>query len=387
MNVAFLPVYANPYQRLLAEGLGRAGVAVAMLPGLPSAAWLRANRATTDVLHFHWLYGLYMAQWRTPWQAAAFLRRFRLARALGYRIVWTAHNILPHRVAGLGPLHRAVRRLMMAEADAVIVHCEAGRRALLARFPRRGPTVVIPIGSYGGLYPGAADRATARARLGLGGAAFVTLTLGNIAAYKGLERFAAVFRATAGGDDVALIAGRDRDAAVVRRLRRAAAADGRIRLHVGYVPDDTVQLYLAAADVLVAPFERILTSSSVVVGLSYGLPVVAPDLGCMAEQIGAAGIVYPVGEWHADDADAADFRGQNPFSYRRPSAKSASSAGYSSTSGSLSDAGLAWALAEMRRADRAAMSAAARAIVAGLSWDDIGRRTAAVYRAAVDGAT
>ena len=53
MNVAFLPVYANPYQRLLAEGLARQGVAVTMLPGLPSAAWLRANRATTDLLHFH----------------------------------------------------------------------------------------------------------------------------------------------------------------------------------------------------------------------------------------------------------------------------------------------------------------------------------------------
>jgi glycosyltransferase involved in cell wall biosynthesis len=343
MRVAFLPVYANPYQRLLAGGLARAGVAVTLLPGLPSAAWLRANRATTDVLHFHWLYGLYMAHWRTPGQAAAFLRRFRLARRLGYRIVWTAHNVMPHRAAGLGPLHRHVRRLMMAEADAVITHCAAGRSELLAQFPRRGPTEVIPIGSYANLYPGTADRATARARLGLDGAAFVSLTLGNIAAYKGLERFAAVFSATAAADDVALIAGRDRDAGVVRRLRRAAAADGRIRLHAGYVPDDEVQLYLAAADALVAPFERILTSSSVVVGLSYGLPVVAPALGCMAEQIGAAGIVYPAG-----------------------------------------DAGLARALADIKRADRARMSAAARAIAAELDWDDIGRRTAAVYRVAVE---
>ena len=344
VKVAFLPVYANPYQRLLAGGLAQAGVEVTLLPGLPSAAWLRANRDTIDVLHFHWLYGLYMAQWRTPAQVVAFRQRFRLARALGYRVVWTAHNIMPHRAAGLRPLHAHIRRLVMAEADAVIVHCQAGRRELLARFPRTRPTAVIPIGSYAGLYPGAADRATARARLGLSGAAFVTLTLGNIAAYKGLERFAAVFNATAAPDDVALIAGRDRDAGVVRRLRRAAAADPRLRLHAGYVPDDEVQLYLAAADALVAPFERILTSSSVVVGLSYGLPVVAPDMGCMAEQIGAAGVVYPPG-----------------------------------------DEGLARALAEMKRADRAAMSDAARVMAAGLDWDDIGRRTAEVYRAALDG--
>jgi glycosyltransferase involved in cell wall biosynthesis len=343
MNVAFLPVYANPYQRLLADGLARQGIAVTMLPGLPSAAWLRANRATTDLLHFHWLYGLTMARWRTPLQMAAFLRRLSLARALGYGIVWTAHNVLPHRDA-LRPLHVLIRRRMMAEADAVIVHCQAGRRELLARFPRTGPTAVIPIGSYAGLYPGTADRPTARARLGLGDATFVYLALGNIAAYKGLERFANVFSATAAPGDVALIAGRDRDAGVARRLRRAAA-DGRIRLRVGYVPDDEVQPYLAAADALVAPFERILTSSSVVVALSYGLPVVAPDLGCMLELIGDAGLVYPAGDPN----------------------------------------GLARALGDIKRADRERMSAAALAIAASLNWDDIGRQTAEVYRAAVGG--
>ncbi len=346
MKVAFLPVYANPYQRLLAGGLARQGVEVTMLPGLPSAGWLRANRATTDLLHFHWLYGLYMAHWRTPRQVAAFLHRLRLARDLDYRVVWTAHNVLPHRDA-LRPLHVLIRRRMMAEADAVIVHCQAGRRELLARFPRNGPTAVIPIGNYAGLYPGTADRPAARARLGLDGNAFVTLALGNIAAYKGLEHFPAVFRATAAPGDVALIAGRDRDAGVVRRLRRAAAADGRIRLHVGYVPDDEVQLYLAAADALVAPFERILTSSSVMVALSYGLPVVAPDLGCMPELIGAAGLVYPSG-----DPD-----------------------------------GLARALAGIKRADRGQMSAAALTIADRLNWDDIGQQTAEVYRAALGGAT
>ena len=116
----------------------------------------------------------------------AFLRRLALARDLGYAVVWTAHNVLPHRDA-LRPLHVLIRRRMMTQADAVIVHCQAGRRELLARFPRNGPTAVIPIGSYAGLYPGTADRPTARARLGLDSAAFVHLALGNIAAYKGLE--------------------------------------------------------------------------------------------------------------------------------------------------------------------------------------------------------
>jgi len=341
MRVAFLPVYANPYQRLLADGLALHGVAVEMLPGLPSAGWLRQSRGHIDVLHFHWLYGLYMDRLRTPWQVQAFRARFRLAQHLGYRIVWTAHNIMPHRAVGLRPLHARIRRLMMAEADAVIVHCEAGRRELLARLPRSRPTHVIPIGSYAGVYPMAVSRAQARARLGIDEAAFVYLALGNIAAYKGLGRFAAVFHETAGPDDVALIAGRNRDARLVARLRRTAATDGRLRVNARYLPDDELQYLLRAADVMVAPFTRILTSSSVIVGLSYGLPVIAPDLGCLPELLaGGAGLVY---------------RHEDPK-------------------------GLARALAAAKVVDLPAMSCAAQARADALDWDDIAGQTAEVYR-------
>lgn len=341
MRVAFLPVYANPYQRLLADGLALHGVTVEMLPGLPSAAWLRQSRDQIDVLHFHWLYGLYMNRLRTPWQARAFVTRFRLAQQLGYRIVWTAHNVMPHRDAALRPLHAYIRRLMMAEADAVIVHCEVGRRELLARLPRARPTHVVPIGSYAGVYPITVNRSQARARLGIDAAAFVYLALGNIAAYKGLERFAAVFHAAAGPDDIALIAGRDRDTRLVARLRRAAAADDRLQLHARFVPDDEMQYMLRAADVMVAPFTRILTSSSVMVGLSYGLPVIAPDLGCLPELLGSgAGLLYR----HDDPA------------------------------------GLARALAAAKVADLPLMSRVAQARADELAWADIAGQTAAVYR-------
>lgn len=341
MNVAFLPVYPNPYQRLLAEALARhEATTVTMLTSLPSAAWLRAHRPGVDILHFHWLYGLYMAGWHTPAQVPAFLRRFRLARALGYGIVWTAHNVLPHRAAGLRPLHVAVRRLMMASADAVIVHCEAGRRELAAHFPRTGPVAVIPHGSYAGVYP-TLDRATARQQLALPPDSFVYLSLGNIAAYKGLERYVAIFRATAGADDIAIIAGRNRDAAGVRRLERIAAADPRLRLSVGFVPNEQMGRTLAAADVLVAPFKRILTSGSVITALSASLPVIAPDLGCMPELIDGAGLVYPAG---------------------RPDT-------------------LAEALAAIKTADRRPMRARGAAIAAGLGWDNIAQQTAAVYQA------
>lgn len=340
MNVAFLPTYPNPYQHLLAGALARQGVVVEMLPRLPSVAWLRSRRAEVDILHFHWLHGLYMEGWRTPATGVAFLRRFRLARELGYGVVWTAHNALPHRAVGLHPLHVAIRRLMMAEAGAVIVHCVAAREELTTRFPRSLPVAVIPPGHYGGLYP-RIDRQTARAALGIAPTRFAYLSLGNIAVYKGLERFATTFAAAGSLDDVALIAGRNRDAAVVRKLQRAAARDARIHLAVGFVPDEQMGTYLAAADAMVAPFERILTSSTVITGLSHGLPIITPDLGCMPELVGDAGLVYG-----ADDPDA-----------------------------------LRRALISIKSADLGRMSASALARSAAMSWDDAARETVAVYRA------
>lgn len=340
MNVAFLPVYPNPYQRLLRSGLEKAGVTVTFLDGLPNPIWLRENRNVVSTLHYHWLYGLYMDRYRTPLQVARFVSRLRLARRLGYRVIWTAHNILPHR-APFPPLHRAIRRLMMATADAVIAHCEQGRRELLARFPRTGPVAVVPIGHYGGIYPVTMTRAEARSELGVGASEFVYLALGNIAAYKGLESLATAFGRVGGQDDVAIIAGRNRDAGVVKRLSAAAARDPRIRLHPAFVPDERMQVYLLAADVMVAPFEHVLTSSSVMVGLSYGLPVIAPDRGCLPELVtDEAGLIYQANE----------------------------------------PEGLERALREIKRRDRQVMSHAARRVAHGYDWDAIGRKTAAVYQ-------
>ena len=344
LKVAFLPVYANPYQRLLAEALGGEGVTVEFLNDLPSSGWLRANAGDVAILHYHWLYGLYMARAATPLQVWRFVARLQLAGRLGYRIVWTAHNVLPHR-APFPPLHVAMRRLMMRRAGAVITHCEAGRRELLTRFPRRDPVEVIPLGHYRDVYPLIPLPAAARRRLNLPSSSYIYLALGNIAAYKGLDRLVETFSRIATAEDMLIIAGRNRDSGLVARLNQAAAGDARIRVHAEEIAEEDMAAYLAAADVVTAPFEAILTSSSVMTALSLGRPVIVPALGCLPELVTPeAGIVYAPA-----DPDA-----------------------------------LGRAMGAIKGRDQAAMSAAARRITDGLGWDDIARRTAEVYRSCVE---
>lgn len=343
LTVAFLPVYHNPYQHLLSAELEKLGVDVEHLDGMPPAAWLLRNRGRVQVLHLHWLYGLYMQRLLTPARALAFLARFELARRLGYRYVWTVHNILPHRQP-FPPLHRHVRRLVMRRASAVIAHCEYGRREILRLFPTDVPVHVVPHGNYAGIHPQSGTRDEARAALGIAPGSFVYALLGNLSPYKGVESFVTAFQAGAAPDDVALIAGRNRAPALVERLESMAAADPRLRVRAGFVPDDEMGRYLQATDVAVFCFREVLTSGSVILAMTYGLPVIAPERGCLPELVTpAAGLLYD-----PDDAAA-----------------------------------LGRALGHIKTLDTARMGAEARRIAAGLRWDDVARRTAAIYQEVV----
>ena len=340
LTVALLPVYRNPYQHLLTAALTRHDVQVLHLKTMPSAAWLRREQGRVQVLHLHWLYGLYMNRYRTPLTWPRFLAHFALARRLGYRIVWTAHNILPHRMP-FPPIHLIARRLVMAQADAVIAHCEYGREELLRRFPRRGPVYVIPHGNYDGVHPVSVTRTAARAVLHIEPNRFVYLMLGNIAPYKGIERFVETFQAQAGPEEMALIAGRNRFPPLVQRLERMASADPRLQVFPRFITDDDMQHFLRAADVAIFCFENILTSGSVILAMTYGLPVIAPAMGCLPELVTPeAGILYDPADPHA----------------------------------------LGEALRRIKGMDTARMGEAAHKIAAALRWDDIARRTAGVYR-------
>ena len=340
LAVAFLPVYRNPYQHLLTPELEALGVHVEHLASMPSAAWLLRNRGRIQLLHLHWLYGLYRLHLLTPVRLLAFALRWKLAQRLGYRAVWTVHNIMPHRQP-FPPMHRFVRRLVMRHATAVITHCEYGRREILRRFPSGVPVHVVPHGNYAGVHTVALTRAEARAFLGIAPGSFVYVLLGNISPYKGIESFIESFQASGGPDDVALIAGRNRAPALVERLRILAAADSRLRVHAGFIGDDEMQLYLRASDVAVFCFIEVLTSGSVILAMTSGLPVIAPGRGCLPELVAPeAGLLY-------DPEDPA---------------------------------ALGQALQRIKELDVAKMGDEAQQITDALTWKGIAEQTLAIYQ-------
>ncbi|UUY05548.1 glycosyltransferase family 4 protein [Svornostia abyssi] len=195
-----------------------------------------------------------------------------LWRAAGAAIVHTPHNTFD-RVGGMRVRFKEwVERL----ADVVIVHAQADLPNLLPSVRERA--VVIPHGEYGGLARtgGEADRAAARAELGVAGDAVVALLFGQLREDKGVD---VLLQAAAEVPEVVVVlAGEDKGALdATAALRADPRLDGRVIVREGFHSMEQAARFFAAADVSVLPYRR--ASASGVLLLSYGFacpPVVFP---------------------------------------------------------------------------------------------------------------
>ncbi|MEO7119021.1 MAG: glycosyltransferase [Candidatus Limnocylindrales bacterium] len=308
MKVLFLPDYteANAYQRELAAALRMRGVAVAADPTgrrriLPVLGAIRRH-GRPNIIHLHWTEP-YIAGGQTEVnrvKAMRTLTELRLLKAAGVRVVWTAHDLSRHDRA-VDPAELAFNRSLVRLCDAVIVHCEAAGKALLAALDLNGGVSarmhVIPHGHYVGAYPDTIGRDEARQRLGVPADARVFSFVGWVRPYKGVTELLDAFgRLDAPGARL-VIAGKPGDLAFAAEVEAAAAADARVVTRLGFVPDDELQLYLNAADVVALPYREIFTSGSVLLAMSFGRAVIVPRRGCIGETVDESGALL----YDADD--------------------------------------------------------------------------------------
>jgi glycosyltransferase involved in cell wall biosynthesis len=337
----------NPYQRLLYGEMRPLGVQVRYLGELTSShtlnlALLPAELAVwrargVRLVHVHWVYRFGMPfTTRFP-----VLRRLGqgwfgvwlwTVRALGMRLVWTVHNVLPHSQVFADDV--AARRSLGAASDLVLAHSRAalGELAALGAVPTR--SAVIP---HGPLVP--TGPATALRTPGSGDGPRRFLFFGQVHEYKGVEDLLAAFAVLPA--DVAarlIVAGQCDDPGLRDRLAVLAQdGGGRVELQLDRVPDERVTPLLAAADVVVLPYRRITTSGSAMLALAHGRPLIVPDVAALA------GLCRP-----------AVVR-------------------YDQTRSGLCAALTRMALAEAR--DLAAMSAAAQTCAGAVTWRDIAVQT------------
>lgn len=289
-------------QNLYNEGVYRAleSLGVEVVDGIFAGRWLLRNVRPGDVADIHWPSFFYQSRGSRLDLLIGFLRftaLLLLVRARGGRLAWTAHNLFPHDRAALPFLDVLGRHLVIALASRIMVHGPEARQLLAARFPAAGAKAVeIPHGHWIGTYANTMSRSEARQRLGLRPDTYTYLFLGLCKPYKNVDGLIRSFAAVPG--QVALvIAGRFQDPAYEQLIRELAARDPRVQLHARYLPDDELQVFLNACDVVVAPYREILTSGSAILAASFGRPIVSLDKGFLRDVVTpATGLLFPPDE-------------------------------------------------------------------------------------------
>jgi glycosyltransferase involved in cell wall biosynthesis len=355
LTVLMMPDFreGNPYQSLLSSAISDLGYKVSFPHGyrriFPLYRAMRQQGAPVNVLHLHWL---------TPYLRGKKLASYLiyalklyvdvcLVRLSGARIVWTIHNRISHE-ARFPRLELWAMRRIARSASRVIVHSQAALAEVADELDfESAKTAVIPHGHYRDVYHSAIDQRVAKRELGLPAESLVYLYFGLVRRYKNIEGLLSGWRENPNlpPGAVLVIAGETLEPEYGEEIRRLTQSRANVVAHLRHIPAEQVHLYFSAADVVVLPFHRMLTSGSLLLAMSFDKPVIAPRFDAIVEALG------PAGEFLYDPLD---------------------------------DDGLRRALGMAARADLASQAQHTRRQCDEISWSTIAEMTIATYNAACD---
>lgn len=282
----------------------------------PTLADVATRPGPPGVINLHRLKRLYRGPdgSRTVGAAEVMLTQLRYLRSAGWAVVWTVHNLLP--IDGGAPTradHLAAYGVLDL-ADAIVSHTRADAAHL-----RTLTSAPVTVAGWGGLsapdvpepLPPWISRVIGQMR----STTVPVLILGNLTAYKDLPATVRAFLAAAGRAHLHIV-GPEREPGLTDTLRAVARetdslpnragtdTGGRLHLHPRRIPADAVHELYRAAAVALCPyrtdgpwqfFTKVLHPSSVATAVTFGAPVIAPDLPAIREiTTGTPRQLYPL---------------------------------------------------------------------------------------------
>lgn len=215
-------------------------------------------------------------------------------KVLGKKVVFTAHNVNAAERDGVDTwLNRLTLSIQYRLLDHIFVHTESMKDQLARSFGiGESKITVIPFG-VGGMVPQTAlTPAEAKLRLHLSKSDRTILFFGRITRYKGLDLLVDAFGKLALHDRSyrLIIAGEPiKESAELWEELHKIIESSPMREHViqeiRYVADDEMEVYFKASDVLVLPYKQIFQSGVLFMSHSFGLPVIATDVGTFRDDI------------------------------------------------------------------------------------------------------
>lgn len=264
----------NPYQSLLYSRLPSDFETEFAGPG----ALNRLNDAEFDVVHIHWDDRLFDRKDDSDDDSAALddaLDTLAAFKSQGGRIVWTVHSDTPHKPDHLETFERG-RQALAQLADAIHVHADHAADYMETTYSvPRSKLHVIPHPSYLGAYE-TIKKTTAR-----------RLPTADVRQFL----FFGLFREPKGIHAITDVAGKLTRRQVPYHLRmygkafasqapmlQQLEANENVDLRTDRVPDDEIPGIFGASHVFLAPYQSVFTSGSVMLALTFGLPIIGPNI-------------------------------------------------------------------------------------------------------------
>jgi len=292
MKVIFIPDYrkGNPYQELLANSLSNFGVKVNFGNIFPIFSMLRNAKKywKPDILHIHWQHPFLLSssRWKTILKSTSFICELIFLKLLGIKIVWTVHNIVSHEKK-FSSIELFFNKILAKLCDKLIVHCPPAKEEVMKVYSIGNSSIaVIPHGNYN--YENKISKEQARKMLQLDSNDFVFLYFGQIRPYKGVYELIDAFKMLGNVKAQLLMVGNPYDKDIVIKIKNRSENKS-IKTILKFVPNEEVQIYMNAADIVVIPYREILTSGALILAISFGKPIIAPKMGCVSDILNKKG--------------------------------------------------------------------------------------------------
>lgn len=238
---------------------------------------------------------LLVFDWYQPFFGLCYHVIARLVKKSNITILFITENVISHEARFIDSF---LTKIALRYADYFLVMSESVGKFLAEFLPNR-PIFESALPLFHSAETAVENwtNETAKAKLGLSGKK-VILFFGYIRKYKGLRQLLSAFPNIISKlpDAHLLIVGECyENVDEYRTLISQTGAEKSITFINEYVPNEEISLYYNAADVVALPYISATQSGIVKIAFGFGKPVVATDVGGLAEEIGKwnAGFVVP----------------------------------------------------------------------------------------------
>lgn len=238
-----------------------------------NARWSRLQLLRAKVAVLHWPNSFFDP--RHVRYGESNLRKMKMAKRLGTKFVWVAHNAVPHEAASASD----VAQRFIDQLDGIIHLSEYGKELLASHYaicPKK-MDLVTSLGAYNTIKSPMQHLPPNRDR------PIRVLNLGLIKAYKNIEALISAASTLGSGEIEAKIIGKVIDKNYADTLVKSGVPNVRISALDDLMGSEELESIVDESDLVVLPFSRILNSGSVLFALGRNRPVLAPNSGSLPE--------------------------------------------------------------------------------------------------------